>query len=114
MKNLLLLSILFCGICSAQTVNGKEINTDIVEVWAFAKPFSNKESYFADFGQKKFRPHYYDHKTQRINDDNGNPFEKGEWVALLSYMKEKGWVVSGERPANIGNAQGRIITFERS
>lgn len=113
MKRLLLLALLISGIVSAQTVNSVKIDTELMEVWAFIKPFNNAESYFMDYGQKKFRPHYYDHKTQRIFNNDGKYFEKGEWLALYSFLKEEGWKKTDERASKIGDIQGRVITFER-
>ena len=114
MKKLLLLSLLISGAAFGQIVNKEEVQSNTMEVWAFVKPFNNQESYFADYGQKKFRPHYYDHKTQRIFDNDGNYFKKGDWISLYEFLKSEGWEKTGERPQSIGNIQGRVITFERS
>lgn len=101
---------------SAQViVNKVDINTQTttMEVWAVKKPFSDKESFFLDFGQDKFRPHYYDHKTQMISDKEGSKFEKGQWMQLLNYLQSQGWEMQSERPTTIGEQEGRIITFMR-
>lgn len=113
-KAILLFAIIASVSMSAQTVNKEKVESNIMEVWAFKKPFSNSESYFADYGQKKFRPHYYDHKTQSISDNDGNKFKKGDWVGLYSYLQSEGWEKTGERPATIGDLEGRVITFEHS
>lgn len=113
-NNLVLLISLLTISCSfGQTVNNEKIDVDTFEVWAFKKPFNNKESYFANYGQKKFRPHYYDHKTQIIKDNEGKAFDNGEWLSLISFLKNEGWVKSDERHETIGNLQGRVVTFER-
>jgi hypothetical protein len=97
------------------TVNNVDLNTEVemFEVWAFKKAFSTKESLFINYGQDKFRPHYYDHKTQRIFDDEGNYFKKGSWMKLYAYLKKQGWKKTDERKETIGEVKGRVITFER-
>ncbi len=78
-----------------------------------SKPFSTKESYFVNFGQEKFRLHYYDHKTQAIFDADGGKFNKGEWLKLMQYLRAEGWKKTDERQEMLGNNEGRVVTFER-
>lgn len=87
--------------------------TETFDVWAFTKPFSTKESFFIDYGQDDFKPHYYDHKTQLISDKDGNKFEKGEWIKLVKYLNANGFEEKSSRDANIGDVKGRVITFVR-
>ena len=90
-------------------VNGNDIsNESIIEVWVFKKPLTSKEVFFANFGQDKFRPHYYDHKTQKI-DGVG----KAESIKLLKLMRDNGFTKIDEREENIGNVKGRVLTFEK-
>lgn len=96
-------------------VNGHDLNkeVEIFELWAFKKPFNNKESLFVNYDQDKFRSHYYDHKTQRIYDNKGEYFEKGEYLKLYKYLKSQGWQKIDERFEQFGDAEGRVITFEK-
>nr|WP_322623705.1 hypothetical protein [uncultured Flavobacterium sp.] len=99
---------------SAQVmVNGKDIatETETFEVWAFKKPFSNKESLFMNYGQDDFKPHYYDHKSQAISNKDGKKFEKGEWLQLTKYLLSQGFEEKSSRDASIGDAKGRVVTF---
>ena len=112
----LFIALFFCLFMNAQiVVNGNDITkeVDAFEVWAFKKPFSQKESYFINYGQDKFRPHYYDHKTQAVLTADGEKFGKGEWLQLVKYLKEQGFEKTDERLENIGDVQGRVVTFER-
>jgi hypothetical protein len=113
---LLLIALLFSFNSFAQiTVNKVDISNEVdtFEVWAFKKPFSNKESLFVNYGQDKFRPHYYDHKTQRILNGSGEVFKKGSWLKLSSYLKKQGWIKTDERSETIGDITGRVVTFEK-
>lgn len=88
------------------SVNGTDItNEPLVEVWAFKKPFSTKESIFVNYGQSKFRPHYYD-KNQGIDG-----IEKGEWMKVLKLFINNGFERMDERQDFVGNQEGRVITF---
>ena len=90
-------------------VNGNDIsNESIIEIWAFKKPLTSKEVFFANYGQDKFRPHYYDHKTQRIDG-----VDKAESIKLLKLMRDNGFTKIDEREENIGNVKGRVLTFEK-
>lgn len=90
-------------------VNGQDIsNSEIIEIWAFKKPFTMKDVYFADYGQDKFRPNMYDSKKQRIRG-----IEKGEGIKLLQLMKHAGYKKTEERVDKIGNIQGRVMTFKK-
>lgn len=117
MKKLLFAGLVlsFMNLKAQVIVNGNDINktATTLEVWAIAKPFNTKESMFADYGQDDFKSHYYDHKSQAINDKDGKKFEKGEWVKLLNYLTSEGWEMKSERPGNVGDQKGRIITFVR-
>lgn len=99
----------------SQVVNKVSISkeTDVLELYCFKKPFSQKESFFIDFGQDKFRPHYYDHKTQAVFDDSARKFKKGEYLKLYKYLKSKSWIKIDERDHEIGDVKGRVITFEK-
>lgn len=117
MKKIIKTALLLVSLnCFSQIqVNGVDLNKDseIIEVWAFKKPLTTKESLFVDYGQKKFRPHYYDHKTQCIIDKDGNKFKKGSWLSLVKYLKSQGWSKGEERKSTIGDVTGRIIVFEK-
>ena len=121
MKTIKLLLIALLLFLVSHSVNAQIIvnNIDITnevdtfEVWAFKKPLSNKESLFINFGQDKFRPHYYDHKTQRISKSDGFVFKKGSWLKLYSFLKKEGWVKFDERNETIGDIKGRVVTFEK-
>lgn len=86
---------------------------EMFELYAFKKPFSTKEVYFVNFGQDKFRLHFYDHKSQAIFDDKGEKFEKGEWLKLMNYLRAQGWKKTDERKESLGNNEGRVVQFER-
>ncbi|MCR5860972.1 hypothetical protein LRS05_01895 [Flavobacterium sp. J372] len=94
-------------------VNGIDITkeTEMFDVWAVAKPFSTKESFFVDYGQDGFKPHNYDTKAQMIADKDGKKFEKGEWMKLVKYLNSQGFEEKSSRDQNIGDQKGRIITF---
>ena len=111
----LMLCLFFTTNVLSQKVNKTDISneTDLFELYIFKKPFSNKESYFVDFGQDKFRPHYYDHKTQAICNDSGKKFEKGTYIKLAKFLKSKGWAKTDERESSIGEVKGRVLTFEK-
>lgn len=117
MKKIILLALLsFSYFASAQIIVNKEDikdKTDIFEVWAFIKPFNLKESYFINYGQKKFRPNNYDFSGQCIFDKDNRKFEKGEWLQLVQYLKSQGFEKKEERPGTIGDITGRIATFEK-
>jgi hypothetical protein len=116
MKKLITFSILMSFFFGYnQTINGVNISekTKLFELYAFKKPFSIEESFFIDYGQDKFRPHYYDHKTQAIINDEGEKFKKGDYIGILKFMKLKGWQKINERESFIGDIRGRIITYEK-
>ena len=96
-------------------VNGTDLNeeVDIFEVYAFKKPFSTKECFFADYGQKNFKLHFYDHKRQAIYNAEGEKFEKGEWLNLMKYLRSQGWKKTDERKEKLGDNEGRVVTFEK-
>lgn len=112
MKKLITILALTAITFSAQSqiiVNGNDIsNESIIEIWAFKKPLSSKEVFFANYGQEKFRPYYYDHKSQRI-DGVG----KSASIKLLKLMRDNGFTKIDEREEYIGNAKGRVLTFEK-
>lgn len=106
----------FCLHANSQViVHETDLNkeVEIFEVYAFKKPFNTKECYFADFGQKDFKLHFYDHKRQAIYTADGRKFEKGEWLNLLKYLRSQGWEKTDERKEKLGNNEGRVITFEK-
>ncbi len=96
-------------------VNNQDLNVavEIFELYAFKKPFSTKECYFVNFGQDRFKLHFYDHKTQAVFDAEGKKFEKGEWLRMLNYLRVQGWRKADERTEKLGNNEGRVVTFER-
>lgn len=97
-------------------VNKVDVNdaAKTIEVWAFVKHFTVEECYFMNYGQEKFRPNYYDHKTQMISDKDRNKFKKGEWLKLTNYLESQGWEQKSERKATIGDLEGRVTTFIKS
>ena len=117
MKKLILGAIVLFSTLSFGQINVNNVDitktTETFDVWAFIKPFSVKESYFMDYGQDKFRPHYYDHKTQAILDKDGIKFEKGAWIKLVNYLKSQGFEEASSRNMEIGDVKGRIINFKR-
>ena len=117
-KKALLFLLVFTALgASAQVVvNKKDINQEVksFELYAFKKPFSTKESYFINYGQENFKIHYYDHKRQAVFNAEGEKFSKGSWLKLVEYLEAQGWEKTEERLENIGNNQGRVITFKRS
>ncbi|MFY7845485.1 hypothetical protein [Chryseobacterium gambrini] len=117
MKKFLFIFLLgFSCILSAQIITSKEDikdKVDVFEVWAFIKPFTMKECYFINYGQKKFRPNNYDLVGQGIFDKDNRKFEKGEWLQLVQYLKSQGFEKKEERPGYIGDITGRVITFEK-
>ena len=96
-------------------VNKVDLNkaVDTFEVYAFKKPFSTKECFFANYGQKAFKLHWYDDSSQAIFDNTGRKFEKGEWLQLSNYLKSQGWKKTDNRTEKLGNIEGRVVTFER-
>lgn len=113
---LLFFTLLVSSLIYSQKVNGKDLKneTDYFELWMFKKPFTSQECYFVDYGQEKFKPHYYDHKRQAITDNSGQKFEKGKYVKLAKFLKESGWKKTGQREAEIGDIKGTIISFEKA
>lgn len=111
------IALVFMGfsVHSQIMVNEHDITTDTntFEVWAFVKPFNTKESYFVNYGQDKFRPNYYDHKSQAVFNKDNVKFEKGQWLQLYNYILSMGYVQQSERQAKIGDAEGRVITFAK-
>lgn len=106
----------FYNIAFSQITTNKEDIKDkvsVFEVWAFVKPFTMKECYFINYGQKKFRPNNYDLVGQGIFDKDNRKFEKGEWLQLVQYLKTQGFEKKEERPGAIGDITGRVATFEK-
>lgn len=117
MKTLPILLIFICSVGYGQIIVNKEDIKDkvtIFEVWAFKKPFTQKECYFIDYGQENFKPFNYDLKEQGIKDSEGKKFEKGEWLKLIQYIESQGFAKDSERSESIGDVQGRIITFKKT
>lgn len=117
-KNILILavSLFTSSFCFGQiTVNKEDIKdkVEIFEVWSFKKPFSSKECYFIDYGQKNFKPVNYDLMGQGVIDKDGRKFEKGEWLSLLQYLESQGFIKDGERSETIGDINGRVTTFKK-
>lgn len=115
-KILFSLLICFSAAFSAQIITSKEDikdKIDVFEVWAFVKPFTLKECYFINYGQKKFRPNNYDLVGQGIFDKDNRKFEKGEWIQLVQYLKSQGFEKKEERTGYIGDLTGRVVTFEK-
>lgn len=117
MKKILLIGLVGMSISTfSQIITNKEDISDKVdtfELWAFVKPFTSKECYFINYGQKKFKPNNYDLLGQGVYDKDNRKFEKGEFLQLNKYLKDNGFQKSDERPATIGDIQGRVITFEK-
>jgi hypothetical protein len=117
MNKLLLGAILLFSTLGFSQVNVNNIDiskeTETFDVWSFVKPFSGKESYFIDYGQDSFKPHYYDHKSQAIFDKDGVKFEKGQWIKLVNYLKTQGFEEATSRTQEIGDVKGRITNFKR-
>ncbi len=115
-KIIVALFIATSSFISAQIITSKEDikdKVDVFEVWAFIKPFTMKECYFINYGQKKFKPNNYDLVGQGIFDKDNRKFEKGEWLQLVQYLKSQGFEKKEERPGTIGDITGRIATFEK-
>ena len=112
----ILLFFLISTFSFSQKVNNKSISdeTDVFELYAVAKPLSIKESFFVNYGQDKFRLHYYDHKTQAICDDTGKKFKKGDYLKIAKFLKLKGWKKTDEREVSIGDQKGRVVTFQKN
>lgn len=113
-KILISLGVMFSSVIYSQIIVNKEDIKDKVdefEVWAFKKPFTSKDCYFINYGQKKFTPSNYDLLGQGIIDKDGNKFEKGEWLRLSKYLREQGFKKESEREEYIGDLKGRVITF---
>lgn len=96
-------------------VDGKDLNEEVemFEVYTMVKPFSTKETIFANSGSNNFRLHYYDHKRQAIYNAEGKKFEKGQYLELYTYLTEQGWYVDNERPVKLGNNTGKAIIFKK-
>jgi len=109
---LILLSII---VNSQVVVNGVDLNKEVeaFEVWAFKKPFSQKESLFINYGQDGFRSVNYDSKKQSVFNKDGVKFMKGEYLKLHLYLKDQGWIKTSERETSMGNNEGRVIMFEK-
>lgn len=105
--------LMYFGMDAQIIVNKVDVTqeTETFDVWAFKKPLSVKESFFMDYGQDDFKPHYYDHKSQSINDKDGNKFEKGEWIKLVKFLNANGYEEKSTRDAEIGDQKGRVVTF---
>lgn len=113
--------VIILGLCIAHYYSSAQLmvnniniteKAEMFEIWAFKKPFTNKECYFLDYGQSGFKPVNYDLKeTQTIRNKDGEKFEKGSWMTLYSYLRNEGYEKESERPDKIGNVEGRVITF---
>ncbi len=115
-KFILAAVILFSSLGFSQIiVNNEDIKnkTSMFEVWAYKKPFSQKECYFIDYGQSDFNPVLCDYKTQSISDSNSLKFEKGEWIKLIQYIESQGFEKNAERTQAIGSGIARVITFKK-
>lgn len=115
-KKVFALLMIISSFSFAQIKTNKEDIKDKVstfEVWAFKKPFTMKECYFINYGQKNFKPNNYDLVGQGIYDKADRKFEKGEWLQLNDYLESQGFFKTDERKDNIGNVEGRIITFKK-
>lgn len=117
MKKLILLFTLTASVLvfSQIITNKKDIKdqVSVFEVWAFKKPFTQKECYFINYGQEKFKPSNYDLLGQGISNKDNRKFEKGEWLQLVQYLESQNFYKDEERPETIGDVQGRIVTFKK-
>ncbi len=106
----ILLIITTSTIQSQIVVNNTDISDlEIFEVWAFKKPFTMKDVYFVNYGQKKFRPNYYNSPKQRIRG-----IERGEYLKLIQLMERNNYSKIDERIDFIGDNQGRVMVFKKN
>jgi len=116
MKKLLLLFLLFANVGFSQVlVNKVDLNTEVksFELHIAQKPFTVKDCYYVDYGQKNFKENFYDHKRQAIFDKDNVKFEKGEYVKLLNYLESQGWVKSWQRERNLGDVKINVVLFSK-
>ncbi|WP_417365630.1 hypothetical protein [Flavobacterium beibuense] len=116
MKKIFLLFLFVTIGAKAQVVvNGENLNEKVTmfEVYLMAKPFSTKQSIFANSGSNNFKLHNYDTKKQSIYNADGKKFEKGEYLNLYNYLVEQGWEEATTRQVTLGNNEGSCIIFKR-
>ena len=65
--------------------------------------FTQADCYYVDYGQKGFKEHFYDYKSQAVLDKNNVKFEKGEYMKLLNYLEAQGWVKDSQRESELGD-----------
>lgn len=118
LRRLAAVAILF-GLASATQaqvyVNDVNLNTTVTqfEIHMCKKPFTTKDCYYADYGQKFKEGDYDVVKRQAIYDSTGTKFEKGEYVRMLNYLNATGWKRSSQRITKIGNIDVQVILFEK-
>lgn len=117
MKKILLSTFLVFSITSYSqvVVDGVDLNNEVqmFEVYLMQKPFSVKESIFANSGKNNFKLQNYDTKKQSIYNAEGKKFEKGQYLELYNYLISQGWESTDEHQVKLGNNTGRTIMFKK-
>jgi hypothetical protein len=116
MKKLKLLILLISNIAFSQVfVNNTNLNQNVknFELHVAKKPFTSKDCFYVDYGQKDFKEHFYDHKIQAVFDINNVKFEKGEYLKLLNYLEQNGWVKDSQRETELGDVKINIFLFRK-
>ncbi len=116
MKKIFWLFMLASNLCFAQVyVNTLDLNKEVksFELHMAKKPFTQADCYYIDYGQKGFKEHFYDHKSQAVLDKDNVKFEKGEYLKLLNYLEAQGWVKDSQRESELGAVKIKIILFRR-
>lgn len=117
MRKIIIAAMLLFGLqMSAQVmVDGKDLNKEVetFEVYLMMKPFSTKESIFANSGLNDFKLQNYDSKKQSILNAEGKKFEKGQVMELYNYLSSQGWEKVDERSVSLGNQSGKAIIFKK-
>jgi hypothetical protein len=116
MNKLLYLFLLISNFTFSQVyVNKIDLNSEAksFELHMAKKPFTSKDCYYVDYGQKDFKEHFYDHKSQAILDKDNVKFEKGEYMKLLNYLESQGWFKDSQRESELGDVNITIVLFRK-
>lgn len=116
MKKLLFPILLISISTQAQVyVDSTDLNTAVkyFELHITKKPFSTKDCYYVDYGQKDFRERGFDNESQSVHNKDSVKFEKGEFVKLVNYLGEQGWIKDGQRETKSGKELITIVLFRR-
>jgi hypothetical protein len=117
MKKLFFLALLISSQFGTAQVYINDVNLNdnakSFELHMSKKPFTSKDCYYIDYGQKDFKEHFYDSKTQAVFDKDKVKFEKGEYMKLLNYLESQGWIKDSQRESSLGDVKISIVLFRK-